>query len=102
MVLLQPKQGVRDEKRAHLIAAIVEHHGAPFAVLALAPVGVFVKCCAVEEDQAVSVFWEMARHPIDNHSDTGLVAGVNEKFEVIGCAKARSGSIVSDYLVSPG
>ena len=47
-------------------------------MLALARIGVLVKRGAVEEREAVRIFREVRRNPIDDHADTRLVAGVDE------------------------
>ena len=75
VILLQPEQRVRDQERAHLVAAVVEDQGAPVAMLALARIGVLVERGAVEEHQAVRVLGEVRGHPIDDHADARLVAG---------------------------
>ncbi len=54
---------------AHLVAAVVEDQRAPVPVLALARVGMLVERGAVEAGQAVGVFGEMRRHPIDDDAD---------------------------------
>ena len=63
VILLQPEQRVRDQERAHFVAAVVEDQRAPVAMLALARVGVLVERGAVEEDQAVRVLRESAPAP---------------------------------------
>jgi hypothetical protein len=92
VILLQPEQRVGNQERAHFVAAVVEDQRAPVAMLALARVGVLVERGAVEKRQAVRVFGEMRGHPIDNHADAGLVAGVDEVHEIVGRAEAEVGA----------
>ena len=78
VILLQPEQRVRDQERAHFVAAVIEDQRAPVALLALARVGVLVERGAVEEGQAVRVLGEVRGHPVDDHADARLVAGIDE------------------------
>src|SRR5580698_1979198 len=101
MILLQPEERVRNQKRAHLIAPVVENLGAPFALLALARIGMLIERCAVEEIEAVRVPREMRRHPIDNYSDSRTVAAIHQVSEIVGRAEARRGREVADHLIAP-
>ena len=100
-ILLQPEQRVRNQERAHFVAAVVEDQRAPVAMLALARVGVLVERRAVEVGQPVRVLREVRRHPIDDHADARLVAAVDEVHEIVGRAEARGGREVADHLVAP-
>ena len=98
----QPVERVRQQEIADLVAAEVEDERAPFAVLALARVGVFVEGGAVEAPQSVGVAREVAGDPIENHAQAGLMAGVDEIAEVVGSAEARGGRVVAGDLIAPG
>ncbi len=74
VVLVEPEQGVGEQEVADFVAAVVEDHRAPVGMLALARVGVFVQRGAVELPQAVVIFGEVGRHPVDDHADAVLVA----------------------------
>ena len=45
MVLLDPEEGVGDEEGTHLGASVIEHTGAPFLMLALSRVSIFIARC---------------------------------------------------------
>ena len=64
--LIQPEQRAGKQERAHFVAPVVIDERAPVLVFALARVGVLVKVRAVEEGEAVPVFGEMRRHPVDD------------------------------------
>ena len=65
-------------KLRDLVAAVVEDQRAPVAVLALPRIGVLVERGAVEARETVRVLREVAGHPVEDHADAGLVAGVDE------------------------
>jgi hypothetical protein len=101
VILLQPEQRVRNQKRAHFVPPVVEDLGAPFPLLALARIGVLIERRAIEEIEAVRVLGEMRGHPIDNHSDARLVAAIHQVFEIVRRAEARRGREVADHLIAP-
>ena len=78
VILLQPEQRVRDQELADFVAAEVEDERAPVEVLALARIGMFVERRAIETGQAVRILGKVRRHPVHNHADAGLVAGIDE------------------------
>ena len=44
----------------------------------------------------------MARHPVENHADTGLVAPIHELHEFRGSTVAAGDSKIAESLVAPG
>jgi len=99
---LQPEHGAGKQEALDFVAPEVEDERAPVELLALARVFVFVKTSTVEEGQPVSVLREVCRYPIEDHTYAGLMAGVDEKLEVVGITEARSGRKVACYLIAPG
>ena len=97
VVGLNPVQGVGDQEAAHFSPAEVELVGAPVGVDL-----VLVEHLAVEGGQAVGVRAEAAGHPVHDHADAGLVAGVDEVHELLRVAVARRGREVPGGLVAPG
>ncbi len=63
---------------------------------------VFVQRGAVEASQAVFVGGEMRRHPVEDDTDVGLVAGVDEGGEIRRGTEARGGRELAERLVAPG
>ena len=79
VVLLEPEERVAQQEAADLVAPVVEDQRAPVQVLALARVLVLVERGAVEAREAVRVLREVAGHPVEQHADARLVAGVDER-----------------------
>src|ERR1700683_4355277 len=86
----------------HFPAAEVVDRGIPFLMKALARVGVLVQCGAVEPRQAMRIGREMPGHPVENHTDAGVMAAVDETRERRGLAEFRLRRILTEYLVAPG
>ena len=101
MVLLQPEQGAGDQEGLHFGHAEVEHHGAPFLMLAAPGVGVFIAGQAVKIIQAVAVLGEVCRHPVHDHADACLMQLVYKGHEILGCAVAAGGGEIARYLIAP-
>ncbi len=99
--LVEPVQGVRDEKVAHLVAPVVEHVRAPVGMLTALRVGVFVQRGAVEPAEAPFVAREVRRHPVDDHADSAAVEHVDESSEAVGLAETRRRREVAGHLVAP-
>ena len=57
---------------------------------------------AVEAAEPVLVGREVARHPVQDQADTGLVAAVGEIGEVVGAALAAGRREEADRLIAPG
>ena len=89
-------------KVADFVAAVVEDQRAPFAVLALARIGVLVERGSIEIRKPVRVFREVRGHPVHDHADAVLMALVDEVHEVVRRAEARGGREVADDLIAPG
>ena len=82
--LLEPVDRIGDEEVAHLGPAVVEDVGAPLGVPAEALVRVLVQGFAVEPGQGPVVRGEVARDPVEDDPDPGLVELVDEVAEVVG------------------
>ena len=95
--VLKPVQHVGDQEGADLAAGEVK--------LVRAPVGVNLvlkQHMAVKGGKAVGVGAKTARHPVHDHTDASLVAGIDKVHELLRVAVARRGGIVSGRLVTPG
>ena len=101
VILVEPEQSVGDEEGTDFVAAKVEYAGAPFLVLALAPVGIFIGRCAVKAVQTVCVLGEVSRNPVHNNADAVLMHDIDELHEVLRLAVTRCGSVVTADLVAP-
>ena len=87
--MLQPIEGVADQKVAHLGAAEVVDQRVPVLVKTFFGVGVFVQMRAIEIGQAVRVTGEMRRHPIQNHTQSSRMGSVHKVLKIFRAAKAR-------------
>ena len=56
---------------------------------------------AVEVRERPVVAREMPRHPVEDHADAGLVAGVDERAQVVGAAEAAGRREIAGGLVAP-
>src|SRR5882757_3010647 len=102
VVLVEPEDGIRDQKILHFVAAVVEDQSAPIRMLSLARVGMLVEMGAIELSQAVAVTREMRGRPVQKNSNAGLVEPVDEVHEVLRRAVAAGCGEISESLVSPG
>ena len=102
VVLLQPEEGVREQKAADLGAPVVEDQRSPIAMLALPRVGVLEERRAVEPGEAVRVLGEMARHPVENDANLLLMAGVDKRLELRRRAEAARRREKTRDLIPPG
>ncbi len=100
--LVEPEQGAGYEELAHCVAAEVVDVGVPVRVPATARIFVFVERGAVEAGQAVGIGREVGWYPVQNDADAGLVALVNEVFEIVRGAVAAGGREHAHRLVAPG
>jgi hypothetical protein len=78
MVLVQPEHRGGYQEGDYLISGVVKYIGAPFLVLSLARVLIFVAAGAVKFIQPVRVLREMRGYPVKDDTDVILVALINE------------------------
>ncbi len=102
VVMLEPEPGVRGEEGRDLGAPEIVDVGAPVLVEALARVGMLVEMGAVELAEAVGIEGEVARHPVEQDADAGLVRRVDELRKILGRAEAAGRRVERDRLVAPG
>ncbi|MCY1433438.1 hypothetical protein D9M71_494660 [compost metagenome] len=100
--MLQPVQRRSHHEAAHFIAPEVVDQRVPVLVVALQGVVVFVQRSAIEARQAMFVGGKMRRHPVQQHTNASLVAGVDERGEILGTAIARGGREHRQWLIAPG
>ena len=101
VVLLQPVQCAGNEEALHLVAAEVEHHGAPLLVLAALGVGILVAGLAVKIVQAELVFGEVGGHPVHDDADACGVHLIHKGHKVLGGAVAAGGCKIAGDLIAP-
>src|SRR5690242_3193965 len=101
MIFSQPVVRARQQEAADLVASEIEYVGTPFRMLALARIEMLIKRGAVETREAERVAREVRRHPVENHSDTALMQYIDQVFEIVRGAEARSRGEIATYLVSP-
>jgi len=70
-------------------------------MLALAQIGVLVEVRAVEVAEGKTVLGKMGWHPVQDHADPILVAGVHERHEILGRPVAAGWREVARHLVAP-
>ena len=98
---LDPEHRGREQQVAGRNLAVVEYARAPFLVLHLERVGVFVEVRAVELHQAAAVLGEVRGHPVHDHADAGLMRLVDQIHEVFRRAVAACRGEVADDLIAP-
>ncbi len=102
MVLAQPENGAGNQEIAHLAPSIIKDVGAPFLMLALARIGVFVEMGAIEVAQAMQIFRKVARNPVEDDTDAISVEIIDEVLEVLWRTVAAGGCKVACHLIAPG
>ena len=97
----QPVEGVGHQEVTHLIAAEVEHIGAPVFLLAPPPVGVLIDSPAVEPAQREIILREVGGHPVHDDANAFRVERVDKLTQFIGGAPAGGGGVVAGDLITP-
>ena len=99
--LLQPVDGVGDEERPHLRLCVVKNARAPFGMLPHLRVGELVAAASVKFKQPVFVLRKMRRHPVQDHAEVCLMAGVHKIAELLRAAVAVRGGKIARHLIAP-
>src|SRR5947207_15974087 len=70
-------------------------------MFALSWIHVLVEIRPIKFRQSVRIFWKMRRHPIDDHSDPGLVAFIDKMAEFVRSSEATGWRIIVSHLIAP-
>ena len=97
----QPVEGVGHQEVTHLVAAEVEHVGAPVFLLAPPPVGVLVDCPAVEPAQREIILREVGGHPVHDDANAFRMERVDKLTQFVGGAPTCGGGVVASDLITP-
>ena len=81
--------------------AVIEYARAPFLVLHLERIGVFVQVRAVKLDQSAAVLREVRRNPVHDNAQTCLMRLVDQMHQILRSAVAAGSGKVADYLITP-
>ena len=99
--LLDPEHRGREQQISRRNLAVVEYARAPFLVLHLERVGVFIEVRAVELDEAAAVLRKMRRDPVHDDAEASLMRLVDEVHEVLRRAVAARRGKIADDLITP-
>ena len=102
MVFLQPEERIADEEIFHLVAAVVEDERSPVLMFSQAGILVLVEAASIVAGEAVGIFGEVSWHPVQDHSDSRLMAAVHKIPELVGISKTARRRVVVHHLVTPG
>ena len=102
MEFFEPIDKIGHQEVANFVAAVVEDQGAPFLVLADAGIGMLIEMGPIKKGQAVGIFGEVTRHPIEDHPNPFGVAALHKGAKLIRGAKAAGGRIPTGDLITPG
>ena len=83
MELLQPVDRIGQQKVGDLASTVVEDQGAPLAVFAPARVGMLIDRLAGEAGQREIILGEVTGDPVQDHTDAGCVAAVDQVAQII-------------------
>ena len=99
--LLKPENRAGYQKVFDFIAAKIVNQGSPVAMLAQPRVFVLVQGRAIKTGQAVGIFGEMGRHPVQQHTDAMAMAIVHEITEIVRRSKTGGGGEIARGLITP-
>ena len=101
MIFIEPEQGVVQQEVGDLVAPVIVDQRAPVRMATLPGIGVLEEIGAVEPAETLRVLGKVARHPVVDHADAGLMAAVDEVAEFVGPAEATGGREQPQRLVAP-
>ncbi len=101
MILVEPEQGIADQKILHFVAAVIENESVPVRLLPLPRIRMLVEVRPVEIAEAGFILRKMRGNPIQDDADAVLMKIVDEIHEIRRRAEPAGRSKVADDLVSP-
>src|SRR5256885_1107270 len=82
MELGHPVVRARQQERAYFVARVIEYVRAPFLVHAAPRIGMLIERGAIEARERECVGRKMAGHPVDQHTDPGLVKRIDQRAQI--------------------
>ena len=79
----EPIMRARQEKRFHLISAVIENTRAPILMQPQTGIFMFIQCATVESREGKRILGKVRRHPVENDAYAFPMTGVNKRFQVI-------------------
>ena len=101
MVFIQPEKRIADQEIFNLVAAVIENERAPVLMFPQAGIFMLEETASVIAGKAVGVLWKMSGHPIQNHSDSGLMAAIDKIPKLVGISKPARRGVVVHHLIPP-
>jgi len=95
MEFVDPVQRIGDQEVAHFVAAEIENQCAPVLMLAATRVGVLIHGLPGKARQRPVVFREVRRHPVEQHADAGLVAGIDKGAKFVRRTETRGRRVIA-------
>ena len=102
MIHIIPVECISYQEVLHLGLSVIKNLRSPVRMLSETRIRVLVACFAVEIGKAMGIFWKMCRHPVQNHTDSGIVQDIHHFHKVLRTAVARSRCKVARNLIAPG
>ena len=99
--LVQPVVRRGEQESFYLGTPVIEDVCAPVLMHAQARVFVLEQGSAVITRQCPGIHGEMAGHPIQQHANVGLMAGIDKGAELVGAAEAGRGREIPRGLIAP-
>ena len=98
---LDPVTCVRHQEIGHLAPAEIENISVPIRLKPLAPIGVLIDRGAIEAREAMVIRGKLAWHPVEQKTDAGRVAGIDEEAEIVGCTEPAGRCEHTNGLIAP-
>src|SRR5688572_15251752 len=96
-----PESCTADEKTFYFPSFVIENIRVPVGMKSFAHVGILIGMCAVEHEQPVCIIGKMRRHPIEYHSNSGLVKCIDKHRKFFRFTETTGRGKKTGALVSP-
>ena len=101
VIAVEPTDRRRDQKRAHLVATVVEDVARPIGMKTALRIRVLEQVRAIELAEPVRIGRKVRGNPIEDHADPRAMELVDHRHEIVRCAVPRGRREEAGDLVAP-
>ena len=101
MIMLQPEDGITNQKGTHFTSSIIKNQAFPIWVISFSTVWMFEKIGSIKKSQSVGIIRKMGRNPIQNHPNSRLMQFIDQNHEILRFSKTGSGCKIPNQLITP-
>ena len=102
MIFICPVKSIGNKEITNLILLIIENVSTPVRMLTSLRIRILIKSSSIKSSKTVSVFREMSRNPVNDHTDSFFMHIIYKSHEVLWRTITGCWCKITCDLITPG